>query len=241
MKSLTSHEKGEMADKCKLLLRERGFVVEQTSDFDQVMSLVNDLGKPYLTRELSPAYNDFKEADSFWLLIKRVASEDGPALSEPEIIGMIGCRCDDLKNQSILPYMTRQLKRLYGDGEHEAIDPEHYPPVLDRMFGKIVYIGDFYVKETFRGLKYLPKRAVLFLVYTYASLEWDFDWAYAMIRREHAEAGFVTTYCGAASYPEGRFWVNPPPHRADSEFFVAMDRADYRYLVRLFLKRPEAF
>lgn len=237
MATLSAHEKAEIADLCKRLLRERGFVVEQTSDFDRVMSLVPTLGKPYLTRELSPAYNDFKEHDSFWLLIKRL----GEAEEEPEIIGMIGCRCDDLKAQNVMGHMARQLKRLYGEDGDEAIDPDHYPPVLDRMGGQIVYIGDFYVKETFRGLKYLPKRAVIFLIYAYAAIEWDFDWAYAMIRREHADIGFITTYCGTVSYPEGRFWVKSPPHRADSEFFVAMEKADFRYLVKLFLKRPHAF
>ncbi len=241
MATLSAHQKAEIADMSKRLLRERGFIVEQTSDFERVMSLVPTLGKPYLTRELSPAYNDFKEHDSFWLLIKHVPAETDGSEAEPEIIGMIGCRCDDLKTQSVMPYMTRQLKRLYGESGNEAIDPEHYPPVLDRMGGKIVYIGDFYVKESFRGLKYLPKRAVIFLIYAYAAIEWDFDWAYAMIRREHADIGFITTYCGTVSYPEGRFWVKAPPHRDDSEFFVAMEAADFRYLVKLFLKRPHTF
>ena len=239
MASLSAHQKAEIADLCKRLLKERGFVVEQTSDFDRVMSLVPTLGKPYLTRELSPAYNDFKEHDSFWLLIKRLPKAE--EAEEPKVIGMIGCRCDDLKSQSVMPYMARQLKRLYGEDGNEAIDPDHYPPVLDRMQGRIVYIGDFYVKDTFRGLKYLPKRAVIFLVYAYAAMEWDFDLAYAMIRREHADIGFITTYCDTISYPEGRFWTKVPPHRDDSEFFIAMEQADFRYLVKLFLKRPHIF
>ena len=240
MTALAAHEKAEIAAMCKRLLLERGFSVDQTSDFDFVMSLVKDIGKPYLTRELSPAYNDFKEHDSFWLLIKYIEPGGKPG-TNPEIIGIIGCRCDDLRSQAVMPYMTRQLRRLYGIDGNEAIDPDHYPPVLDRMSGKIVYIGDFYVKETFRGLKYLPKRAVLFLVYTYASMEWSFDWAYAMIRKEHADIGFITTYCGSVSYPEGRFWIKAPDERDDSEYFVAMDSADYRYLVKLFIKKPEAF
>lgn len=240
MSTVAAHEKAEIAAMCKRLLLERGFTVDQTSDFEMVTSLLSEIGKPYLTRELSPAYNDFKEHDSFWLLIKHLPPDAKPS-SEPEIIGVIGCRCDDLKSQAVMPYMARQLRRLYGDNGENAIDPDHYPPVLDRMHGKIVYIGDFYVKESFRGLKHLPKRAVIFLVYAYASMEWSFDWAYAMIRKEHADIGFITTYCGSVSYPEARFWVNAPEYRDDSEFFVAMDSADFRYLVKLFLKKPHAF
>lgn len=240
MVAVAAHEKAEIAAMCKRLLRERGFIVEQTSDFDKVMTIVKEVGKPYLTRELSPAYNDFKEHDCFWLLISHV-SADAKSPTEPELIGVIGCRCDDLRSQPVMPFMARQLRRLYGDDDNEAIDSDHYPPVLDRMHGKIVYIGDFYVKETFRGLKHLPKRAVIFLVYAYAAMEWSFDWAYAMIRKEHADIGFITTYCGSVSYPEGRWWVNAPDYRDDSEFFVAMDSADFRYLVRLFLKKPHAF
>jgi len=237
MNDLTAHEKAQLARLCLEILGEKNLVIEQTTDFARIPGLIDGLGKTYLTRELSPAYNDFKTRDSFWLLMKH----QDPKSGEETVVGMIGCRCDDLSGERVKDFLAGQLGRLYGVDGREAVEPDHYPPVMDRMSGKIVSVGDFYMNANFRGSEKFPKRALVFLLYTYASIEWKFDWLYAMIRKQHADIGFITAYCGAVSYPACWFWKDAPAHRDDTDYFVAIDRHDYAYLTRLFLLRPEIF
>ena len=214
-------------------MEELGIRLELSHDYRMVQGLAARIDKPYFTKELSHAFNDFTANNAFWIIL-RSSDDDRP-------IGVIGARMDNLRSTDVLDFMLAQATRLHAPDGDPAFDTEHYPPVIDRMSGKIVYIGDFFVIDGHRGLKNLDKRALIFYVYICAAIAWDFDWIYAFIRRPHAEQGFINTYCGVVSYPEARFWRTPPEARSDGEYFTTMDRADFAYLVKLFLKRPEAF
>ena len=232
-KAVTPHELVRLGAFCSARLQALGIDISLSYDVKAVQALAEKIKKPYFTKELSHSFNDFTPNNAFWLTLN--AADTG------KTVGVIGARMDNLRSADVLDFMQAQATRLHSDNGGDAFDPEHYPPVIDRMSGKVVYIGDFFVIDNHRGLKNLDKRALIFYVDICVAIAWDFDWVYAFIRRPHAEQGYINTYCGVISYPEGRFWHSPPEARSDSEYFTTMDRADFAYLVKLFLKRPEAF
>ncbi|MEL7464585.1 MAG: hypothetical protein AAFN79_10995 [Pseudomonadota bacterium] len=230
---MTPHDLVQLGAFCSARLAEVGMTLELSRDFKAIQGLAGKIKKPYFTKELSHAFNDFTPQNGFWMIMRD--KDNGKP------VGVLGARMDDLRATDVLSFMLDQATRLHSPDETPAFQADHYPPVIDRMGGRIVYVGDFFVVDKHRGLEKFDKRALVFYVYICAAIQWDFDWLYAFIRRPHAEKGYIANYCATVSYPEARFWNAPPEARSDGEFFAAIDRADFAYLTKLFLKRPEAF
>ena len=228
----TSLDTSVIIGRCAERFRELGLIVRQSNDFSRIEPLTEEIGKPYLTPQLSPNWQEFTEENAFWLLADDF---DGSP------VAMMGVRFDQLGGEALSDYWLRQLTRLHGEQKKSPIDARHFPPAARKMRGNIVYFGDLFIKPTGRGAPRFPLRAFSLMAYSLAMLQWEVDWFYAFATDKHVKQGVQSQYMMVRTYPFVHYWDEPKPQRTDTDWMICMDREDAHYMIETALERADFF
>ena len=105
-----------LVGRCAERFREVGLRIKQLNDFSRIDALIDEIGKPYLTPQLSPNWHEFTEETAFWLIAEDL--EGSP-------VAMMGVRLDQLGGEALSEYWVRQLTRLLGEEKKSPIDTRH--------------------------------------------------------------------------------------------------------------------
>lgn len=200
-------------------LHDQGIFIRQTSDFDDVFALAERIEKPYFTQFLSPKENDFFESNGMWLTFHD--ADQSP-------LGIVGARMDDTGAQSLAEfYRQRKRKR----------DPKRFdqhclvalqPAFAERIRGKIVYEGDFFLtrRASKTGLRHLQK--ITFILHVICRLHWpDLDWFYAFLRDRDVARGAAAAYGFTQQHAMANSWTVDPAEASFEHTLVGMAREDF--------------
>ena len=102
----TSLDTSVVIGRCAERFCELGLTVRQSNDFNAVEALTQGIGKPYLTPQLSPSWQEFTKDHAFWPI-----AED----HKRSPTAMIGVRHDQLGGEALSSYWLRQLTRMHGE------------------------------------------------------------------------------------------------------------------------------
>lgn len=220
-----------LAAKCANRLAENGILVEQSSDFNEAMRVVEFINKPYLTDYLSPRKNDFFESNSFWLIFNDEEGQPG---------GMIGCRYDDTGRESLSSYAARKLRNLFPEEEHVPIRADRLPRIADEIMGHVVYGGDLFMGDTLRGINRSNLRMISLLQSCLIYLKWPhLDWAYSFLRDNDVRRGAAWLYHFPRTYPMAHSWTSPPSDQSGNNWLAAMNRLEMLDLFAAYFASPD--
>ena len=197
--------------------------IEQTSDFGAVQEAIAVVGKEYLTPHLDIDRNDFTPANCFWII---VSDSTGP-------VALSGCRLDDLAGEPVDQFWQRWFRRAYPGGVTEIAES-----LIDRLSGRICYMGDLYVREDRRGKAKLMSAAAA-AAHVLVSLRWDPDVTFAFIREAHALRGAVQRYHFSQSVRFSKRFSDVHPGRTDDEVCAMLPRADLHHWIKSELKSSQ--
>lgn len=220
-----------LASKCANRLAEHGIYVEQCSDFDEAMRVVEFVDKPYLTDFMSPRKNDFFESNCFWLIFNDEEGQPG---------GMIGCRYDDTGREPLSSYAQRKLRSLFPEEDHVAIRADRLPRVADEIMGRVVYGGDLFLGSSLRSINRNNLRLISLLQCCMIFLKWsDFDWAYSFLRDRDVRRGAAWLYHFPRTYPMAHSWTSPPSDQSGNNWLAVMDRVEMLDLFSAYFAAPD--
>ncbi len=228
----TSLDTSVVIGRCAERFRELGLTVRQSNDFNAVEALTQEIGKPYLTPQLSPNWQEFTKDHAFWLI-----AED----HKGSPTAMIGVRHDQLGGEALSSYWLRQLTRMHGEQKNSPIDTRHFPPAARKISGNVVYFGDLFVKPSGRGQPRFPLRAFSVMAYALSLLQWRVDWFYAFATDKHVRQGIQSQYMMVSAYPFVHYWEEAKPQRTDSDWLMCMDNEDAHYMIETALERADFF
>lgn len=234
---LTATELFRFAALCLKRLSDQGIEITQVGGSTSILKDAEVLGKPYFTKQLNPAFNDFTHANSFWLKATHRADQD----AEPKLIGMAGARCDQLTKGEFIPAFEQQMRRLYGPKRDTVLASALYPPPFHEMQGSVTYLGDLYFAKGFRGSENINIRAFVMFLYSVAATEWGFDWLYLFVNERHAMDGHLSKYLLAGAHFAPIMWDGGPQERNDTDCLGTLRKVDFAYIVRRTLDRPDIF
>ena len=113
-----------LVGRCAERFRELGLTVRQSSDFSRIDAIIDEIGKPYLTPQLSPNWHEFTEETAFWLIAEDL--EGAP-------VGMMGVRLDELpvdffdkRNAMVEAVTLEDVNRVAA----EYLNPENFTFVV---------------------------------------------------------------------------------------------------------------
>lgn len=220
---------------CHGALDREGLHVEQVHHPNDAKRAAAALDATHLSRRFDPDWSDLSQSTAFWLLIYYRSPR---ASAARRLVGIIGARIDDLAPGEFTPSLTHRMNRLYGADGTAPLLAGPTPPVFGKISGRVASISDLCLAPDFRGEGPINLRALLLLVFAYARTEWDFDWLYAFIAKDHAAQGYLATYCFANTHPAALEWSDASERHADTGVFGCLARADFLYLVELVTRRP---
>lgn len=209
-------------------LQSKNYDVDVLDDVAEIPSIIAELGKPYLTPKLSPTFNDFTSEDTFWMLLRH----------GEEVVGVAGCRLENLGRRKLSEHWKTSLKRQYGNGERDVIEWVS-PQVDESLKGRLVYYGDlFFSPQAGRSRRIL--RLFVLIGHLWTTLKWTPDAIYAFVREKDLSRGANYYYNFPRFIPSPQRWVKPAPEpREDSEYVVMLSADELRNMVELFLSSPE--
>ncbi|TNF60066.1 MAG: hypothetical protein EP307_09270 [Rhodobacteraceae bacterium] len=220
-------DKTELIAICRGKLQEDGFRVVVEQDFDRIPSILDEIGKPYLTPKMSPLYNDFTGHDCFWLLLMR----------DNRVVAAAGTRLDDIGGGSIAEYWRRTMRRQYGANERQVIG-RVADPVEQDLRGRLAYFGDLYF-TTEAGRSITTVRRFVLIGHMITSLKWNPDWTYAFLRERDVRRGACFHYGFNRFIPDAQFWIDPPAPRENTEYCAMTSRRDLAYMASSYVRSPE--
>lgn len=197
-------------------LKDAGFSIEQTNDFELVLRELDELGKPYLTPALDVRENDFTTSNCFWLVVRE---KDKP-------VALGGARLDDLTDTDVAAFLHRHFARHYPGGVTQIAEP-----MLSVLAGKVAYVGDLFVAPGVRGRLDLVSRAMT-VCHMVISLKWNPSCTYAYLRKSDVDRGAAARYGFSRVIPGSKSFQAEVPPRSNEECFVALERSDLLHWVK---------
>lgn len=152
-------------------LTAQGYDVTVPEDYREIPALVLRTGRPFQNPMHAVSRNDFGKDDAFWLFL----TKDGQAVA--------GCAAVfyDLRHDDFADFLRRTSAQQYQ--RHDPIE-RIAPPVLERLRGRLIYVGEMQVHQDFRGN--LPVlRAYARMMLSLCALKWSFDFIYAFVPTQH--------------------------------------------------------
>jgi hypothetical protein len=183
-------------------------------DYASIPSLVLQTGRARQNPLHAISRNDFTQGDAFWLFLTQ----------EGRMVGGAAACHYDLRGDDFDSFLRRTSAQQYG-----RADPiQHVArPVLDRLHGQLIYIGELQLHPDFRG-KAPVLRAYAGMILALAALKWPFDAIYAIIPKAHRRLIEVYGF---------NWWVDhaitwrgtPPPGRRNDHILCGMTRVDFEH------------
>ena len=200
------------------VILDAGLDIVATQDFDEVERLWPQTGRNKQSPMMCLSRHEFTQSNAFWLFL----TEGG------EAVGGIGVKYVDLVDEPFERYL-RRISRIEYQRKTDPIK-SIARPVLDRLGGKLIYMGELEFRAESRG-RIPVLRALVTLAKVLAASEWeDFQWMYAFIPTEHMR--FAAAYGFTYSLPNAITWNDPEPEgRLSSHWIIAMDRHSYLHTV----------
>ncbi len=131
-------------------------------------------------------------------------------------------RHDDYQDTDLATIWTSGQQSLaYAGGKIGKMQPE----LAHQMAGKIVYGGDLYMTEAFRGVEGLSTSIAL-QSFLYAEIKWKPDWIYGFIDKKNVtQRGFAGRFGYNHKAPIGTHWEKPPKGIRADDYLAALDRS----------------
>lgn len=209
-------EKAELLAWQMKKLRNAGYDLRETSDFDEVEAIIERLGKPYLTPHLDPSKNDFTPANCFWIVVERLGC--------PVALG--GVRLDDMGHDASEQILRRMYSRHYPGGLVYIS-----PSVVAALRGKVCYVGDLYLSPDVRGQRELLSSSMT-ICHLIINLKWQPDLTYAFLHQKHVRRGAAILYGFQTAIPFSKEFAASSGPRADDEVFATLSNDQLECWVR---------
>ena len=144
----------------------RGHTIEATSDLGEYEQSMTAIGARESHPMMSVMHHDFASKDALGLMLK---DEHGL------FFGGIAARFVDLGADSLGCHMQQSYRRHYGGGQVDAITSRL--SAARNISGRIVYQGQWYMKEEFRGGG-THIAALFHYFHCLCFMKWRPDWVY---------------------------------------------------------------
>ncbi len=208
----------KVAAYCLGKIETSGYSVSECVDYSTIPTILESLGKPYVTPHLSPNRNDFTQTNSFWMLVEK----DGV------VVAAGGVRLEDLGQESVGHYWDRLYKRQSGHGVKRVANP-----LLNELSGKLAYLGDLHLKEGHRGSRTLLHYSAI-LCHVIVSIKWSPDWTYAFLHKRDVVRGAAALYGFTRAIPQSKIWHKVEEPRRNDEYCASLSKDDYIHLIDTF-------
>ena len=144
-------------------------------------------------------------------------------------IAIHALRFEDYGDQLLADiWSAGQQELIYGGGKTGT----NHSPLANKMSGKIVYGGDFFIHRKYRGIEGLSTSLAI-QSFIYAEIKWKPDWIYGFIDKGNiTERGFAQRFTYQHSSPLGTDWKAPPKGINADDYLVAMEREELSWNVR---------
>ncbi len=207
------------ARRCLDALEVKGLSVEAVTGSQDILRVLEDLGKPYLTPAMSPRFNDFTSQNCFWLVLSR----------QEERVAAVAARLVELGEMAIDEYWRRSMRRYYGEGQRPQIGI--VSGIASGVIrGSVVYFGDLIVKKADRGSR-MTLHVMAVLAQALAHAKWRADWHYAFISDRDLRRTGQLVYGFYRMDPYAQEWLDPPPTRGSHECCIYSSRAEVEDLL----------
>ncbi len=130
----------------------------------------------------------------------------------------------------VMPWMS-SLYKMRGDAVEPASYRSLHNSIAEKMKNNVVYHGEFWLAEDYRGRKagnllgVLP-RLCLLLVY----MRWNPDYVWGLVDDDFAARGGAIRMGYAAQQPAGLMWQNEPQGASKSETMSCCESRDLAFL-----------
>ncbi len=207
-------------------LEDLGFDLGQSWDFSTIETETVDLGKSFVTPNLSSHFHDLTEGDSFWLTMHR----------NGELKAVMGMHLQNLGGQTFSRFLKSSYKRLYPSQEDDVVTG--HAEQVDRLIrGQICYMGDLFFEASIRGSR-SQLMCFVHLAHALCFDKWHHDWTYAFHRREDVLSGYADRYGFANRWPGFQKWTAPPPYRSSSEYLSTISREEFEQRAVYYAQNP---
>ena len=209
--SLIRHSGQHVAD-----LNAAGYEVVAPSDFAEISEMVSATGRNQQTPMMSLNRNDFTRNDAFWVFL----------LENGRPVAGTAARYTDLGGESFESYFRRTSREQYGR-DKDPVD-RIAAPVLERLDGRLIYLGELELHPEHRGRPRQLFRLTRVLM-AMSVLKWpSFDAIYAFVPKHHVK--LADGYGFSWKVPRAITWTDPPPlGRRDDHWLVATSRVDFEH------------
>jgi hypothetical protein len=209
------------------VLEKQGYVVSTTSRLEDFGPELEAMGKMSVSQHLSALMHDFTEQSAFCIALR----------FEGELVAVMGLRYDDLGRGSITDYWQSAYSRLYPRKSGTAVVAQ-VGEALHSIHGRVVYMGDLFFKEQFRG--HGPSlTGFVHLAHALAWIKWKPDWTYAFHTRKDVLRGHTDKYGFNNRYPGVLAWLDPDGWRSETEFLATISRAEFEQKADFYARHPD--
>lgn len=181
-------------------LKQQGLSVVRGTDFDVLEARLKSSEKVALTEHFKTALNTYTPANAFWVA---VLDEDG------SLAAVGAARLDDLQRLPLVDYWRKYWFRCYpAASDRRATMAEIQPRYGAHITGRIVYMGDLWVRREFRlsGVG----STLTQLIQIDAVDEWRPDYLYGWMRPRDVARGFWAACEFRHLQPCGITWEAAP-------------------------------
>lgn len=197
-----------------------GYSVDPVNRFEDVEELCAKIGKTSQTPMFSISRLDFTREEAFWLYLHK----DG------EPIGCAAAKVIRLQDEAFESYLRRTSRKQYERDDDPIKSVAQ--PVVERIGGTLIYLGELHIKENNRGDMRALKDFVWILKFLAADKWREFDWMYAFIADEHRKISKLYNF--NYEVESAIHWSDPePPGRLSTHWFMANSRIDWEHMCKI--------
>lgn len=203
-----------------------------STDFAGIAHELRESEKSRISPEFDPAHSPLTADDCAYLVVR---NEEGV------IEGFCAVKAENITEEDRLSgHLWRLYRELYTNGE-DPFDPSDLPPPAFDVFGKVSYIGDFYLMSSARGQRKIDDTAFAILAYTICSADWQSDWTYCLTKHRSASRGLAARYACTQTYPCAISWKADIEKRRDDDWMMFLSARDRDWVLRKYATRGGEF
>lgn len=196
-----------------------GRSVKVAYQFENIAAEVCAGPKGRMSPENRPNLHRLTKDNCFYLTIRNEAGE---------LDGFCAAHLFDAGAQSFPAFLSGLYARLYGGGR-PAIFEEDMPPVADEMAGRLVYFGDFFLRQGAKGRNGVDPVAMSAYFFATVARKWNADWIFGFAKDRNIKRGLAAKYMAARLYPGAIRWRVEGENRFDQDWLLCSDRRDYAF------------
>ncbi|CTQ53569.1 hypothetical protein LP7551_02093 [Roseibium album] len=197
-------------------LNDQGYCLRRGECFEELEKCIAGSTRPELTEHFSTKQNTYTPRTAFWISVETHLGE---------AVGRVATRIDRLQGMTLVDYWRKYWQRCYpGEGGGQANLAATQPNFGGLISGNVAYIGDLYIEPEHR--KNGIASALVKIVQLDALDEWEPDFVYGWMTREHVASPLFPSYGFRAVHTDGIRWNIPPGTIDDDLVFVGNRYSD---------------